>query len=284
MNRTTNTADVGCISTCLAVAFPYVDAKRREVYRDALRRYAEDYAAPWQLPSGAFTNGRWNGRDMTVPYSIATGTQAMSFCSLYAITSEEKYMRVAERAVRYLLANWTEDGRQIFDHHTAELGREVLDVRERGAIGNFYYSHDGILWVWHWTQDEALKDTIRRVYGWHIKGSRGLLASRDHGVWWPVVDVWSNSKMGALPTVLIEYDRSMARDAEVREAVRRCAAFLCHPQFAHRIGVLCDPQMPWGEFAMAATGFAGLTLAELIEPGVIFLQSDKTQLPNATDR
>ena len=77
---TTNTADVGCISTCLAIAFPYVDDDRKRTYLDALRRYADEYAAQWQLPSGGFTNGRWAGADMTTPYSVATGTQGMSFC------------------------------------------------------------------------------------------------------------------------------------------------------------------------------------------------------------
>jgi len=186
---------------------------------------------------------------------------------------------VAQRAVRYLLDNWQEDGRQVFDHHTPQLGREALDIRKPGAIGNFYYSHDGILWVWHWTKDESLREQIRRVYTWHIKGSHGLLAARDNGGWGPVGDFWTNSKMGALPTVLVEYDRSMARDAEVHQAVHRCAAFLCHPEFANRIGVLCDTDMPWGEYAMPATGFAGLTVAELVRPGVVFLKSDRVQHP-----
>jgi hypothetical protein len=284
MDGTTNLADVGSISTCLAAAYPYADAARKKTYRDALRRFCDDYAARFQLPTGAFTNGRWSGQDMTTPYSVATGVQAMNFCALLAITGDGKYLRVAERAVRYLLANWNEDGRQVFDHHKPDLGREVLDIREKsryhggmGAIGCFYYSHDGILWVWQWTKDEALKEQIRKVYTWHIKGSHGLLKARDHGVWWPLSDVWSNSKMGALLTVLIEYDRSMARDPEVRQAIDRGTTFLCHPEFARRIGILCDPGKPWGKYALPATGFAGLSLAELLKPGVIFLKSDKAQ-------
>ena len=37
-----------------------------------------------------------------------------------------------------------------------ENGRYEIDV---------YYYHEAILWVWHWTADQALKDKIRRVYG-----------------------------------------------------------------------------------------------------------------------
>ena len=35
--------------------------------------------------------------------------------------------------------------------------------------------------------------------------------------------------------------------------------------------------MPWGNFSTTATGFGGLTLAELIKPGVIYLKSAKVR-------
>jgi hypothetical protein len=269
---TTNTADVGSIATCLAVAYPYVDARRQQLYRAALQRYAENYAAQWQLPTGAFTNGRWLGMDMKTPYSVATGTQGMSFCALYAITGDARYLKIAERAAGFLLDNWLEDGRPVHHHHQKETASPLKVT----AFGDVYYYHEAILWVWHWTQDAALKDKIERVYGWHIKGAQGLLQARENGVWWPVSETWANSKAAAMPLVLLEYDRSMAKDREVHEAVKRCVSFLCHPAWAERIGVMCPPEMPWGKFAMPATGFAGLTLAEVIEPGVIYLRTAKT--------
>jgi hypothetical protein len=268
MNATTNTADVGSISTCLAVAYPYVDEGRKKVYRDALKRFADDYAGQWQQSSGGFTNARWKGKDMTVPYSVATGTQGMSFCALYSITGDEKYLKVSERAANFLLDNWQEDGRPIHHHHEFDKS----SVQKVTSFGDIYYYHEAILWVWNWTKNEALKDKIRRVYGWHVKGAQGLLQARENGVWWPVADTWTNSKAAAMPLVFIEYDRSMAKDAAVHEAVQRCEAFLCTPEFAKRIGVMVEPEMPWGEFSMAATGFGGLTVAELTEPGVIYLR------------
>jgi len=76
-----------------------------------------------------------------------------------------------------------------------------------------------------------------------------------------------------MPLVLLEYGRSMTPDAEVQEAVRRAAAFLCNPQFAARIGVMVDPDLPWGHYSLAATGFGGLLLAELVRPGVIYMKT-----------
>ncbi len=276
MSGTTNCADVGSISTCLAVAHPYVDEERKKRYRDALRRFSNEYASRWQLPSGGFTNGRWKGEDMTVPYSVATGTQGMSFCALYAITGDERYLRVAERAANFLLDNWEEDGRPIHHHHQKKEAR-ALKVTH---FGDIYYYHEAILWTWHWSKDKALKGKTRRgasyqrrVYERHLFGSQGLLQARENGVWWPPTHPWTNSKAAAMPLVLIEYHRSMAEAAEVREGVKRCKAFLCRPEFARRIGVMVEPDLPWGEFSMAATGFCGLTLAELIKPGVVYLKA-----------
>jgi hypothetical protein len=164
MSGTTNTADVGSISTCLAVACPLADPPRKDRYLKSLRRFADDYAAQWQLPSGAFTNGRWGGRDMTVPYSVATGTQGMSFCALYAATREPRYLKIAERAAAFLVDNWLPDGRPIHHHHAEPIAKPTRST----DFGNVYYYHEAILWVWHWTADEALKEKIRRVYRGHI--------------------------------------------------------------------------------------------------------------------
>jgi hypothetical protein len=74
-----------------------------------------------------------------------------------------------------------------------------------------------------------------------------------------------------MPLVFLEYDRAMTPDVEVHEAIVRAEAFLCNPDFAGRIGVMVAPEMPWGQFSMPATGFGGLFLAELVQPGVIYL-------------
>ena len=38
---------------------------------------------------------------------------------------------------------------------------------------------------------------------------------------------------------------------------------------------MTDIYQPWGQFSMASTGFAGLSLAELAKPGVVFLAGGK---------
>ncbi|MBI5687320.1 MAG: hypothetical protein HZC54_19780 [Verrucomicrobia bacterium] len=40
-------------------------------------------------------------------------------------------------------------------------------------------------------------------------------------------------------------------------------------------GILCDAEMPWATFSTTATGLDGFTLAELIKPGIIYLNFAK---------
>ncbi len=267
MAGTTNLADIGSIVSCLSIAAPRVDAERRKRYIAAAQRYADEYAVRFILPSGAFTNGRWQGQDMTVPYSVACGTQAMNFAALSVVTGQEKYLHVAEGAARFLLDHWQPDGRPIHCHHAKDVQR----VTAATNFGDIFYYHEGILWVAHHTRDQGLLEQVRRVYGWHIAGEKGLLAERENGVWWPPRDPWTNSKAAGMPCVLMAYQRLGGTAPGLDEAIRRCITFVANPEYRQRIGVTADPLMPWGRFGVAATGFGGLTLAEAVRPGLIYM-------------
>jgi len=56
--------------------------------------------------------------------------------------------------------------------------------------------------------------------------------------------------------------------------------FICTPKYARLLGVMVDdPDLPWGPHSLqswtgcsiSATGFAGLALAEMIKPGITYL-------------
>jgi hypothetical protein len=73
----------------------------------------------------------------------------------------------------------------------------------------------------------------------------------------------------------------MEKQAGLARTIARMKKFLATPDFSRRIGVMVDdPQLPWGGHtlqswagcAVAATGFAGLSVAEMVQPGVIFLR------------
>lgn len=76
----------------------------------------------------------------------------------------------------------------------------------------------------------------------------------------------------------------MGTDVAVDRAVNITKRFLCTPKFSQRIGVMVeDPPLHWGGHtlqswagcAIAATGFAGLSLAEMVQPGIIYLTPTK---------
>jgi len=276
--RWMNMADVGSIATALGVAARHMDEPRKSRYAGALRRYCEDFAVQFQKPEGGFTNGIENGVPQTNIYSVATGTEAAAFAALYASTHDPKHLRVAERATNFLLDHWNPSGLPTGYPHSP--GKPVQPVlMEPYQYAETYYYHEGILFTLAQSKDPQLHRKARRVYGWVVKGPRGMLATIGPRAWWPLEDAWDNSKSAALPLVLLYY-RTLERDPENERFLAVARRFLATPDYARRIGVMVDdPDLPWGGhslqswagFSIAATGFGGLALAEMIQPGLIYL-------------
>jgi hypothetical protein len=279
-HRWVNTADIGSIVTALAVSCSYVSPARKQTYLQAAQRYCDNWAATWQLPSGAFSNGLEGGVAMRDAYSVATGTEAAAFAAVYAICRDPKYLQRAQRAAEFLLDNWQTDGRPICNQDpSANMGAKY--VQPVTQFGDVLYYHDGILFVYHQSSDLRFREKVRKVYGWHINGEQGLLNNLQNNPWWPLQDTWDNSKSAGMPQALLAY-RRMVKDAAVERAVGLMRKFLCTPKFSQRIGVMVNhPDLPWGGdslqswagCAVAATGFGGMSLAEMIKPGMMYLSA-----------
>lgn len=275
-----NMADIGSIATALAVSCYYVGEPRKSRYLHAIRRYCDNWASRWQLPSGAFTNGMESGVPQTAPYSVATGTEAAAFAAVYAVSGEVRYLQTAQRAAEFLLDHWQPDGQPIcFPHAPTNGGREFEQPITQ--FGDSFYYHDGILLVYHQTSDRKFREKVEKVYGWCVEGDKGLLRCLGDEPWFPLQDGWNNSKSAGMPLVFLTYQGINKAPGLIR-AIGLAQRFLCTSQFAERIGVMVDdPDLPWGGhslqswagFAVAATGFAGLTVAEMVRPGAIFLSN-----------
>jgi hypothetical protein len=83
-----------------------------------------------------------------------------------------------------------------------------------------------------------------------------------------------------MPLVFLAYAQ-MTSDPAVRDFLAVSRNFLATPRFSRRLGVMLDaPNLPWGGHTLqswagcsvAATGFAGLSVAEMIQPGVVWLR------------
>jgi len=180
MRNSFNTADAGCITACLAILAPHVDAARAERYLAAHRRYLEQFVPRHDLGSGGFSNGWYEGMFHTSPYSVAAATQAVSFAAFHQATGEPAFLRRAERAVESMVAEWREDGRALFRPHDANNPRLLVATQ----FHDLYYMLEGMLWVFHNTNDEGLRDRIRVVWMNYLWGDRGLFAEVGEGDCW----------------------------------------------------------------------------------------------------
>lgn len=277
-----NLADIGSIATALGIASEYVPEPRKSRYVNSLKRFCEDWALRWQKPSGGFTNGMESGVARTEVYGVATATEAAAFTTLYIQTKNEKYLHIAEQAARFMVERWNEDGRPVWYFHRSIKDGQILDMPIRYFGSAFYYT-DGLFFVYHHTKDEALRNRIEQVYSWYIKGEKGLLANLGQHAWWDLQDYWNNSKTAGMPLAFLNYQR-MKSDPAVDRFVSIAKRFLCTPEFSVQLGIMVhEAELPWGTHSIqswagcsvAATGFAGLSIAEMIQPGVIYLLKHK---------
>ncbi len=277
-----NLADIGCIATALGLTCHEAAEPRKSRYIAALRKFCDDWAMKWQRASGGFTNGMEAGHACNEIYGVATATEAAAFASLYAQTHDKKYMAVAEKAAHFLADHWKEDGQSICYNHHSTKGGLVL-AQPVNYFGADFYTIDGLFMVYHHTQEQALRDKIINVMGWYIKGEKGLLALLGQNSWWPLQDAWNNSKTAGIPLAFLNYQRQVS-DPAVDRFVSLANRFLCTANYSQRLGVMVeDADVPWGGHSLqswagctvSATGFAGLALAEMVQPGVIYLDYDK---------
>lgn len=282
-----NLADIGSTVSALAFACHYVTGERKLRYEAAVRRYLGTWARQFQQPSGGFTNGRLAGNNAMWIYSIATATTALAFAFFGVVTGEQEYTEIAERAAEFLVRDWNPDGRPYiwpFDYYYPghPFYMRVSDIGEQ------FYILDAIAGVASVSKNKTVRKDVFDALRQYLLGSKGLIATWNGATWWPIQDTWHNSKSAATPLFMQYFMRAAAEFGLPADEIGKVEAvyplakrFLCTPDYARKIGVMCDdPDLPWGGHslsswtgcAVAATGFAGLALADMVEPGISYLQ------------
>lgn len=275
--RWVNLSDIGSMAGSLGVACRYVSANRRQRYLKALRHFCDDWAMPFQQPGGGFSDGIEGGARQTALYSSATGIEAANFAVLYSLTGDSRYLSVAEKAVKFLLDDWKPDGRTISREPIwgkTDPDREVLvDCTDFGYV---LYHNEGLLYTYYQTPSKLLRKRIQDV--WEKMYVPALLRALGKNAWWPLQDGWNNAKSAATPLVLLAL--AGAGNKEVLEPIKRLGCFLSITDHNIRIGVMAnEPVLPWGGrnshqgwagFSREVSGWAGMTLAEIIKPGILY--------------
>jgi len=255
-----NLADIGTMTLALAIAADDSDAARRETWVKALVHYADSVSLPNQDRYGGFCNRTWQNHDYRFPYTVATATQVSTLAALYRHTGNPRYAEAVARGTRWLAAQVLEDGRIAFAPHD----RDAVKLLDATHFGDGYYAMETLALVAVWTEDDALRRDADAAFDRWVSGKSGLRSLALEGYWWPMGDLWADSKLAGVPALLARRARRPS-PPWLREMVLRQMAWLDDDGRARRIGVRCSVASQRGEFALAATGFAGLSAASALK-------------------
>lgn len=272
-------SDIGSPVCALAVASQYVAPFHKKRYIRAVRNFCSNWASKYQYASGAFSDGLWKG--FPGIYSCATAIEAAAFALAYKITDNPCYMNVAMKAIRFLLRDWRDDGLMLgrAPHWFVRDGKPF--IMEKLYFGDSWYYDDGFITAYHHSSDQKFRKKVNHALDRRVWGRNGLIAAKEENVWWPLQDIWNNAKSVGLVQTLLHAHRHGTTNDKLAGAIEDMRRFLCSPRYAASVGVTPnDDERParlyclntWSGMSMESTGFAGMTLAEMIKPGILYLK------------
>jgi len=285
-----NLADNGSNLLAVAQAAACVDADKRKVYLDAVRKWFDLWVPIWVLPDGGLNNGLWGGEVHHGAYTCAIGTVAAALSAFVQVSGEYEYMEIAENAIRHQMDNWfpDEDGRPV------NLDSYITTPHEPIALNDFghsFYLLEGMCWTHRVTKDVELKKSIEHKLKVWIFGGQGLLSQWGDSWFNYMVTAhpwyekptdpptsrqasirlgWEMAKSNGIMHTFAYYLNHIDDNVALREKLEKGIDSLTHPLKARMSGVMSDPAESYGAFAVQATGFAGLSLAEAIRSDSVF--------------
>lgn len=262
--------DAGTSATGLAGAVRFAGASRRAAYLRALKLYAnfvrfgtaEDpqgkgrSASPgWVIETGpdlgALGTGYYKGRLAVAPYTIATAVTGCGFFSaIYGLTREPDYIRIAEAAGRWLLQQRAPDG-----HIPYTIENRI---HEEWPINTLSYVSDGLIGLYRRTPNEGMRQeiaaSINRNVNWLIT------QQNSQGLWGKLRSEDQQRSQGAINLMVLYYS-SISPEKMVLESIRQNYRFFLKPGNPRKFGIF--------ELSIS-TGFVGLSIAEVLEPGITY--------------
>jgi hypothetical protein len=262
--------DAGTSATALAGAVRFTDGARRAAYVQALQRYAtfvrfgckEDPQAQGRGGSpgwitmtgpdrGAIGTGYYKGKLATAPYTIATSVTGCGFFSaLYGLTHDPASLEIAEAAGRWLLQKRAPDGHMPYTIENR--------IHEEWPINTLSYVSDGLIGLYRRTPNESMKSaiaaSINRNVNWLIN------QQNSQGLWGKMRSEDQQRSQGAINLMVLYYS-DVSPEKLVLESIERNYRFFLTPENLQKFGIF--------ELSIS-TGFAGLSIAEVLEPGITY--------------
>ena len=264
-------ADGGTAATALAVISRSTDRVRQQKYRAALERYSlfvrhgcrEDpqgqgrAASPgWIIASGsdrgAVGCGYYRGHRSIAPYIIASGVNGGAFHALlYSITKDSEHARLSAGAVRWILAQRQADGQfpYLIDGQPPDFTLPLLAMT---------YCSEGLIAAWTHQVDPDLQKQILRETAPCVEW---LLRSQNPDDSWGAPQSYDQQRSPGVVTLLAWHYRAANPDPRIARAAMRYCQFLLVPANSKAYGV---------KHLVRTSGFVGLAVADLIQPGATF--------------
>ncbi|HET9233483.1 MAG TPA: hypothetical protein VFP10_05030 [Candidatus Eisenbacteria bacterium] len=253
-----NLADVGSMALALGLAAEAAKGERAARYLTLDRAYADNIVLKAQLSSGAFPNGRWEGKELLFPYSIATAVQATHLAQLYRLTEDKRYRDAALRAALFLAGSVQSDGSvRLYPHDKDET--RLLPAE---SVGDLFYVVESLIHVLPLAVG-ADADSLAGALDRYFRGGSLAPLWSDPRTWLRKGDVWERSKRAGVLYLLLGYEEIRGPSEDLSKLVQAVFGALESPAFSQSIGVRADPQSPENRYSMAATGFAGIGFAAL---------------------
>jgi hypothetical protein len=262
--------DAGTAATALAVGYHLADEPRRPIYLKAMERNSRfviegcqkdpqglgrDASKGWVIAEGpdkgALGCGYYRGHLSLKPYTIATATTGVAFFSeLYAITRDVRYHQVAADATRWLTRIRQGDGELPYLLDGGQLKDWPLDTLSycvEAFVAADMHLNDADL---HKHLGKELQQTVRWLLGRQKPdGSWGGLRSGDQ------------RRSPRSVTLLTWAYRRVQADPKIADSVRRYCQYLLDRKDSAAYGV---------KELVITSGFVGLTVADMINPGCTF--------------
>ena len=262
--------DAGTSATAMAGAVRFTSGDRRQAYMKALVRYANFVrfgcaddpqgqgrggSPGWVITTGAdrgaLGTGYYKGRLAVAPYTISTAVTGCGFFSaLYGLTHDQVYLAIAEEAGQWLLSQRATDGHVPYTIENR--------IHEDWPINTLSYVSDGLIGLYRRTPNTAMQkaiaSSINRNVNWLI------LKQNNQGLWGKMRSEDQQRSQGAINLMVLYYSEISAEKI-VLDSIERNYQFFIKDGNPQKYGVM-DLSI--------STGFAGLSIAEVLEPGISY--------------
>ncbi len=262
--------DAGTSATALAGVIRYVDGERRDKYMNALELYANfvrfgsdkdpqdkgrSGSNGWIIQDGeekgAVGCGYYRNELSEYPYTISTSvTGAAFFSCMYELTGNNEYQEIAENAVKWLLKKRTPFGEFLYILHQKQLDEWPLDTMS--------YVADGVVGAYMRSNNQEFKTMVEKQIARSVQWL--LVGQNKDGVWGELRSEDQQRSQGVL-NLIVWYYHDVTKYKEVKKMVQANYNFFLDADNSKAFGV---KELP------ITTGFVGLGIAEVLEPGVTY--------------